>query len=809
MTHGHRFLKETFGDLGIPNIGWDIDPFGASQANSRMYKDMGFDYHVINRIDYRLKDKYIQNGTLEWNWKVGENKTLLTHILYDHYGTPYGFEWEGSYPCCGVNLEDNPVITSQNVANRSAIFVDIAKNRAKSFKTNHLLIPFGNDFEFRNASINFGNMSQIVEYINQNSDRFGVDIKFSLLSEYFDAINKDAPAFPQLDVDFFPYADNNESYWTGYFTSRPEIKHAARFGERVGRSSDLLFSLAQTKNNLLSFKDGYDRISVLRDGNGYIQHHDGITGTEKIPVVQMYLDYVHQGVQKVQQVFSSALQTLISKKNVPALDYIHGHDFSDAPVNKFIPVVLFNSLAWSRIEVIRILTSTDNVRILNEQGKALSLDINPVGDRYEVAFTTKIPAVGLVTYFLQTGAKKNQVAPRRSIQEDLTISNRVYDVKFCTYGSNEQRICKIKNKLSGIEVDVEQNLLQYSSWAQKDTQNSGAYIFRSAALNDKTPVSTTVSSSVNAQNTHVTEVQQEFSSYVKQTVRLYNSDDQSPQSAAHYIEIQFDIGEVPMDKEIVTLFKTNIATESQIYTDNNGYMTQQRTRVKGEDSGNYYPIQMSSFIKDSKSQLTLLCDQARGVASLQDGEIEYMLHRRTSFDDGRGLGLPLNDTTTVSVTIRIILDTPERSTALRHPQSYLLNFPLDVFSVDVTQNNWKQLTIDNVASYSKLFATRYTAVNHDLPQHVHLLTLQPHSRNEPNTALFRLYHMYEENEQGPKTEIIHVDKWFSSNAVTISGYKETKLSGNQYTSRSGKNSSDAFPVTLKPNEIRTFAVHLA
>lgn len=40
----------------------------------------------------------------------------------------------------------------------------------------------------------------------------------------------------------------------------------------------------------------------------------------------------------------------------------------------------------------------------------------------------------------------------------------------------------------------------------------------------------------------------------------------------------------------------------------------------------------------------MLTDRAQGGASLSSGELEVMLHRRTLFDDQRGVGEPLNET---------------------------------------------------------------------------------------------------------------------------------------------------------------------
>eukprot|EP00324_Dicrateria_rotunda_P010250 CAMPEP_0206182322 /NCGR_PEP_ID=MMETSP1474-20131121/69458_1 /ASSEMBLY_ACC=CAM_ASM_001110 /TAXON_ID=97495 /ORGANISM="Imantonia sp., Strain RCC918" /LENGTH=221 /DNA_ID=CAMNT_0053597009 /DNA_START=133 /DNA_END=795 /DNA_ORIENTATION=+ len=43
MTEGHRFLVREFGPDAIPRIGWQIDPFGLSQATATMFSQMCFD----------------------------------------------------------------------------------------------------------------------------------------------------------------------------------------------------------------------------------------------------------------------------------------------------------------------------------------------------------------------------------------------------------------------------------------------------------------------------------------------------------------------------------------------------------------------------------------------------------------------------------------------------------------------------------------------------------------------------------------------------------------------------------------------
>ena len=54
MMVGHEFLLKEFGDK--PRMGWHVDPFGHSAANTRLFADMGFDAWMFARLDYQDKE---------------------------------------------------------------------------------------------------------------------------------------------------------------------------------------------------------------------------------------------------------------------------------------------------------------------------------------------------------------------------------------------------------------------------------------------------------------------------------------------------------------------------------------------------------------------------------------------------------------------------------------------------------------------------------------------------------------------------------------------------------------------------------
>ena len=54
MMAGHKFIQEEIG-IDPPKIGWHVDPFGHSNANARLFAEMGFEAFFVGRIDYEDK----------------------------------------------------------------------------------------------------------------------------------------------------------------------------------------------------------------------------------------------------------------------------------------------------------------------------------------------------------------------------------------------------------------------------------------------------------------------------------------------------------------------------------------------------------------------------------------------------------------------------------------------------------------------------------------------------------------------------------------------------------------------------------
>lgn len=126
---------------------------------------------------------------------------------------------------------------------------------------------------------------------------FQLNIKYTTLGEYFAAVKQSNTQFPsvQPDVDFFPYDDGPLSWWTGYFTSRPALKLFARQSEGILRNADHLYSTARIFLPSLSTPENFELLDLGRAAQAETQHHDGVTGTERGWVVDMYTDDLTTG----------------------------------------------------------------------------------------------------------------------------------------------------------------------------------------------------------------------------------------------------------------------------------------------------------------------------------------------------------------------------------------------------------------------------------------------------------------------------------------------------------------------------------
>nr|CAD7449280.1 unnamed protein product [Timema bartmani] len=180
-------------------------------------------------------------------------------------------------------------------------FVGYVARQAENYVTNNIAITMGEDFHYQDAHLWFKNLDKLINYVNAKEDS-NLNLVYSTPSCYLKAVNDANLTWPTKNDDFFPYASDPNSYWTGYFTSRPTIKRFERVGNNFLQVCKQLYALTD-----LGPEDKVD-LNSMREAMGVMQHHDAITGTEKQAVAEDYARMLHLGIVECDIITNTAFK---------------------------------------------------------------------------------------------------------------------------------------------------------------------------------------------------------------------------------------------------------------------------------------------------------------------------------------------------------------------------------------------------------------------------------------------------------------------------------------------------------------------
>eukprot|EP01015_Nassula_variabilis_P009683 TRINITY_DN1767_c0_g1_i6.p1 TRINITY_DN1767_c0_g1~~TRINITY_DN1767_c0_g1_i6.p1 ORF type:complete len:487 (-),score=112.22 TRINITY_DN1767_c0_g1_i6:61-1521(-) len=259
----------------------------------------------------------------------------------------------------------------------------------------------------------------------------------------------------------------------------------------------------------------------------------------------------------------------------------------------------------------------------------------------------------LVCRLLLEKKKVNFDYSPKKIEDSLTLNLRnlviIYDKnsdQFQLLNCSQQRkkASFLKDECQELHLKINYQYYQPSS---SFGASSGAYIFRPEG--DKQLYSKTLFQTLDQGQTGfvITTYKEDLVS----TIWFSNENDAPIEVETHLyqIETQYYSG-----KEIVINFQTDLDNEKKFYTDDNGLLVVERELEKREGfefhnrefiAGNYFPVTSAIYIQDKKQNVRLLVlnDRAQGGSSLQKGQIELMLNRKTVQDDAKGLFETLNE----------------------------------------------------------------------------------------------------------------------------------------------------------------------
>uniref|UniRef100_A0A8D0UU20 mannosyl-oligosaccharide 1,3-1,6-alpha-mannosidase n=1 Tax=Sus scrofa TaxID=9823 RepID=A0A8D0UU20_PIG len=637
LIEGHQWLEK---NLGVkPRSGWAIDPFGHSPTMTYLLKRAGFSHMLIQRVHYAVKKHFSLHKTLEFfwrqNWDLGSGTDIFCHMMpFYSYDIPHTcgpdpkiccqFDFKrlpgGRYGCpWGVPPE---TIYPGNVQNRAEMLLDQYRKKSKLFRTTVVLAPLGDDFRYCERTEwdhQFKNYQLLFDYMNSHP-QYNVKIQFGTLSDYFDALDKEDAAnrknsqsmFPVLSGDFFTYADRDDHYWSGYFTSRPFYKRMDRILESHLRAAEVLyyFALKQAQQYKISkflSSSLYVALTEARRNLGLFQHHDAITGTAKDWVVVDYGTRLFHSLMNLKKIIGHSALLLILKDK---------HLYDSYSFDTFLEMDLKQRTQSSL-----------------PQKNVISLSTEP---RYLV------------------------VSNPSEQDRNSVVSVYVSSPKAQVFSA------------SGKPVEIQMSaVIMKKVFASLETIISISWIFLKKCDFSPQPYVYTTPPFVIVQHGRFYSDVTCFFEHVTHRVRLYNVHGIEGQSVevSNVVDIRKE-----RNHEIAMRISSSINSQNRFYTDLNGYQIQPRmTMSKLPLQANVYPMTTMAYIQDAQYRLTLLAAQSLGVSSLKSGQIEVIMDRRLMQDDNRGLEQGVHDNKITANLFRILLE--KRSVVNMEEEKKSVSYP--------------------------------------------------------------------------------------------------------------------------------------
>lgn len=483
FADGHTFLEQTFG-LPQPKVAWQIDSFGHSDSTPALLARLGFSVVVLNRVNFRVKQRFRKGQHLEFLWqspksgdglKPGgggggdESRQIFAHLLPASYASPEGHDFEKT----GSRQVTAP-------RGRATKLLQYAKEVSRSFRTHHVMIPWGDDMRFRDAEKQFGNMDKILaEVATENPS---VRIQYSTASEYFEHLQRSATSsslrFPTFAGDFLPYADAGDAYWVGIYSSRASLKRWARISENHLFSAGFLFSFARAKSSAMGH---VPKITSIEQQTGRVvvdeakpapswgmglhrslmfakrqsalvgTHHHAITGQAKDAVAKDYVKRAKSSVDASTRVAMESLSVLLTKRRIDSSPTaVHARpalkpwsQATDAlPIKedgKQWPLIFTNEHSSPRREVVQVrldvasFAVTKRIRVVDHVGQAVVGQVHRAlvgGGAKDVDWKTDIvlfflvdvPALGFATYFVSCSSSSDRLASSQTFVQSVPLT---------------------------------------------------------------------------------------------------------------------------------------------------------------------------------------------------------------------------------------------------------------------------------------------------------------------------------------------------------------------------------------------------
>jgi alpha-mannosidase len=397
---GKRYFQK---NLGVDvKIGWNPDSFGYNWQLPQIYKRSGMDYFVTQKLLWAHEFTTFPYK-LFW-WQAPDGSRLLTYFPHDYAGgidaEPLGADLSIWMPSIyGPKLTDSPeMMHLYGVGDHGGGPTRVMLDRAEQLRAPHTVFP---------------------------------KLQFSFASDFFRDLEKKLPGMqvPVWDGELY------FQYHRGVFTTQAETKRRIRQAEENMLNAEKLASLALLYGRPYP-QDGMEQMwkNLLFD-----HFHDIMPGSG---IAVNYLD-AKRNLENVDRAANSI--STASLREIAA----HANTRREG-----VPVIVFNSLAWPRIEVTEVEAQLPaparQIEVLDSTGKvaqAQLLSLDAETHRARFLLLSRTPSLGYQTYFVRASANPP------SVHSLLKASAGTLENEFIRLKINPQTGCmtSLFDKRSGTE----------------------------------------------------------------------------------------------------------------------------------------------------------------------------------------------------------------------------------------------------------------------------------------------------------------------------------------------------------------------
>jgi alpha-mannosidase len=359
---GKRYFQKNFGvDV---KIGWNPDSFGYNWQLPQIYKKSGMDYFVTQKLLWAHEFTTFPYK-LFW-WQAPDGSRLLTYFPHDYaggidadsLGTDLSIWMPSIY---GKKLTDNPeMMHLYGVGDHGGGPTRVMLDHAEQLMSKDAVYP---------------------------------KLEFSFAHTFFSDLEK---KLPSMQVPTW----NGELYFAyhrGVFTTQAETKRRIRRAEESMLNAEMFASLAtrygrpypQDDMELAWKRLLFDHFHDIMPGSGIaVNYLDAKRNLENV-------------TRAANEVSQGALGEIIAHTNTQG---------------DGVPVTIFNSLSWSRTEVIEVEAQlpapATQIEVVDSAGKPAEsqlLSIDAATNRARFLLLTSTPPLGYQTYFARAATKASPV----------------------------------------------------------------------------------------------------------------------------------------------------------------------------------------------------------------------------------------------------------------------------------------------------------------------------------------------------------------------------------------------------------------